>query len=330
MTELEFSIQRLRERRTLVMGIAALMIYFAHVYSYADLGTLGAFFTYANWGVDVFLLVSGFGIGHSIAKCPIARKFYWKRLVRVGVPYLILAVPFYFASDILVADQGDWGLFVLDVSTLSYWLLHRGAWYVSMLVPLYLLVPLVGSFCRRFGAPIVCIVATVLSAAVALFLKAAFTDAGLALNVANVFQRIPSFFTGYLLADRLISGKSRGGVSVKAAVLGSVLALLGWFLSRNTGCTSFMPALVIAFWVSAPQRLPFECFLEKLDKASLESYLLNIYVLALMRDAFGWAGIADYLIVTVISMVVALLLHHALERPLEHLVAMNPVRRTAV
>lgn len=329
MTELEFSIQRLRERRTLVMGIAALMIYFAHVYSYADLGTLGAFFTYANWGVDVFLLVSGFGIGHSIAKCPIARKFYWKRLVRVGVPYLILAVPFYFASDILVADQGDWGLFVLDVSTLSYWLLHRGAWYVSMLVPLYLLVPLVGSFCRRFGAPIVCIVATVLSAAVALFLKAAFTDAGLALNVANVFQRIPSFFTGYLLADRLISGKSRG-VSVKAAVLGSVLALLGWFLSRNTGCTSFMPALVIAFWVSAPQRLPFECFLEKLGKASLESYLLNIYVLALMRDAFGWAGIADYLIVTVISMVVALLLHHALERPLEHLVAMNPVRRTAV
>ena len=122
------------------------------------------------------------------------------------------AVPFYFASDILVANQGDWGLFVLDVSTLSYWLLHRGAWYVAMLVPLYLLVPLVDSFCRRLGAPVVCIVATILSAAAALFLKAAFTDAGLALNVANVFQRIPSFFTGYLLADRLISGKSRGGI----------------------------------------------------------------------------------------------------------------------
>lgn len=126
MTVLEFSIQRLRERRTLVMGVAALMIYFAHVYSYADLGTFGAFFTYANWGVDVFLLVSGFGICHSMAKCPIAREFYWKRLVKVGVPYLVLAVPFYFASDILVAKQSDWGLFVLDVSTLSYWLFHRG------------------------------------------------------------------------------------------------------------------------------------------------------------------------------------------------------------
>ncbi len=59
----------------------------------------------------------------------------------MGVPYLVLAVPFYFASDILVANQGDWGLFVLDVSTLSYWLLHWGAWYVAMLVPLYLFGP---------------------------------------------------------------------------------------------------------------------------------------------------------------------------------------------
>lgn len=108
MTTLEFSIQRLRERRTLVIGIAALMIYFAHAYSYADLGTFGAFFTYANWGVDVFLLVSGFGICYSIAKRPTAREFYWKRLVRVGVPYLVLAVPFCFASDILVANQGNW------------------------------------------------------------------------------------------------------------------------------------------------------------------------------------------------------------------------------
>ncbi len=109
MTVLEFSIQRLRERRTLVMGIAALMIYFAHVYSYADLGTFGAFFTYANWGVDVFLLVSGFGICHSMAKCPIAREFYWKRLVKVGVPYLVLAVPFYFASDTSLPSRATGG-----------------------------------------------------------------------------------------------------------------------------------------------------------------------------------------------------------------------------
>lgn len=247
MTVLEFSIQRLRERRTLVMGIAALMIYFAHVYSYADLGTFGAFFTYANWGVDVFLLVSGFGICHSMAKCPIAREFYWKRLVRVGVPYLVLAVPFYFASDILVAKQGDWGLFVLDVSTLSYWLFHRGAWYVAMLVPLYLLVPPLDGFCRRLGAPVVCIVATVLSAAVALFLKAAFTDAGLALNVANVFQRIPSFFTGYLLADRLISGKSRGGYLSKPLHLGAFShCSAGSSLGTRGARPSFPPLLLLS------------------------------------------------------------------------------------
>lgn len=327
MTALEFNIQRLRERRTLLMGVASLMVYFAHVYSYADPGVLGTLFTFGNWDVDLFLLMSGFGMCYSMAKRPIAHNFYWKRFLRVGVPCLVLAVPFCLLSDVLVANRGDRGLFALDVFTLSYWLLHRGAWYVAMLVPLYLLVPLVGWSCRRYGTPVICVATAVLVAAIALCLKAAFVDTGFALNVANVAQRIPSFFVGYLLADYLITGKSRGGVSVKAATIASVLTLLCWFLTKNTGCTSLLPALVIAFWGSAPQELPFERFLEKLGQASLESYLLNIYVLAFMRDAFGWAGIVDYLVITVISIVAALLVHHALQKPLKRLAAMCPAKR---
>lgn len=212
MTALEFNIQRLRERRTLLMGVASLMVYFAHVYSYADPSVLGTLFTFGNWDVDLFLLMSGFGMCYSMAKRPIAHNFYWKRFLRVGVPCLVLAVPFCLLSDVLVANRGDRGLFALDVFTLSYWLLHRGAWYVAMLVPLYLLVPLVGWSCRRYGTPVICVATAVLVAAIALCLKAAFVDTGFALNVANVAQRIPSFFVGYLLADYLITGKSRGGI----------------------------------------------------------------------------------------------------------------------
>ena len=50
------------------MGVAALMIYFAHFYAYADLGLLNKLFAYGNWGVDVFLLLSGFGMCHSMSK----------------------------------------------------------------------------------------------------------------------------------------------------------------------------------------------------------------------------------------------------------------------
>lgn len=63
----EFSCERLRERRTFVMGVAALMIYFAHFYAYADLGLLNKLFAYGNWGVDVFLLLSGFAC---VIQCP--------------------------------------------------------------------------------------------------------------------------------------------------------------------------------------------------------------------------------------------------------------------
>lgn len=70
------------------MGVAAFMIYFAHFYAYADLGVVNRLFAYGNWGVDVFLLLSGFGICHSMSKSPSDGDFYLKRFVRVGVPYL--------------------------------------------------------------------------------------------------------------------------------------------------------------------------------------------------------------------------------------------------
>lgn len=212
MMALELSCERLRGRRTFVMGVAAFMIYFAHFYAYADLGVVNRLFAYGNWGVDVFLLLSGFGIYHSMSKSPSDGDFYLKRFARVGVPYLFLAIPLYFASDILLARTADWGLFALDVSTLSYWLFHRGAWYVAMLVPLYLLVPYFERLIDRFGAASICVILALFSIIVAFGLRLGFPDFAVAANVSNVAQRLPSFFVGWLLGYRLMTGKTQGGV----------------------------------------------------------------------------------------------------------------------
>lgn len=325
---LEFSCERLRERRTFVMGIAALMIYFAHFYAYADLGLLNKLFAYGNWGVDVFLLSSGFGMRYSMSKSSSSIVFYWKRLVRIGVPYLVLAIPFCFASDILFAQTADWGLFALDVSTLSYWLLHRGAWYVAMLVPLYLLVPSFGRLANRFGAAFVCVISAVFCTLLSLGFKWGFSNSDIVANVVFVIQRLPSFFVGWLLADRLIRGKD-WTVGLWEAILASGVALFVWFLTRNTGCTGFLPAILIAFWVSGFRQLPLEGFFEKLGEASLESYLLNIYMLAFMRDVFGWGGVLGYLAVSVVAISGALLVHRLLESPLRLLVARRLERGVA-
>lgn len=316
----EFNCERLRERRTFVMGVAALMIYFAHFYAYADLGLLNKLFAYGNWGVDVFLLLSGFGMCYSMSKSSSSSGFYWKRFVRIGVPYLIIAIPFCFISDILVAPTADWGMFVLDVSTLSYWLLHRGAWYVAMLVPLYLLVPFFGRLANRLDAAFFCVISAVFCALLSLGFKWSFSDSDIVANVVFVIQRLPSFFVGWLLADRLMRGKDRT-VGLQVAILASGIALFAWFLTGNAGCMGFLPAMIIAFWVLGFRRLPLEDFFEKLGEASLESYLLNIYVLAFMRDVFGWGGVLGYLTVSVVAISGALLVHRLLESPLKLLVA---------
>lgn len=48
-----------------------------------------------------------------------------------------------------------------------------------------------------------------------------------------------------------------------------------------------------------------------------------------MRDAFGWAGIVDYLVVTVMSTVGTLLVRRALQMPLKRPAAMCSANRAA-
>lgn len=101
----------------------------------------------------------------------------------------------------------------------------------------------------------------------------------------------------------------------------SAIAVLAWFLTGNMGCTGFLSAMVIAFWVSGFRQLPFEGFFEKLGEASLESYLFNIFMLAFMRDVFGWPGIFNYLMVSAVAIIGVFLAHRLLKGLLRSLSA---------
>ena len=124
------------------MGFAAILIYFAHVYLYVDLGApWSQLFGMGNLGVDIFFLVSGIGLYCSLGKSetPLT-SWYLKRFIRIGVPFLLISVPYYLIYDFILNSMGL-ERFILDISTLSYWLYHGSAWFVAALVPLYLLTP---------------------------------------------------------------------------------------------------------------------------------------------------------------------------------------------
>lgn len=61
--------------------------------------------------------------------------WYKRRYARILIPYLLISC---FANVLAVASGGkSITVAVLDITTINYWLCHRGAWFIAMLVPLY-------------------------------------------------------------------------------------------------------------------------------------------------------------------------------------------------
>lgn len=63
------------------------------------------------------------------------------------MPYLIIAGAWYAIKYfLLVLDPIS---FLYELSTLSFWIRHKGAWYVAMLIPLYAIYPILYDFIEK-------------------------------------------------------------------------------------------------------------------------------------------------------------------------------------
>ncbi|MGM9739298.1 MAG: acyltransferase family protein [Candidatus Cryptobacteroides sp.] len=92
-------------------------------------------------GVDIFFFLSGFGLFYSLSKphksiC----EWYHKRFLRIVVPYLIIYAPALLL--ICIQNEKPWWYYFYNLSTLSFWFNDGGCWFISVLVPLYLVAPL--------------------------------------------------------------------------------------------------------------------------------------------------------------------------------------------
>lgn len=100
-----------------------------------------------NVGVDVFLLISGIGLYYSLSRADhtdsIGRRigsFYWKRIVRLFVPYLFLAMPYY----LWITNGEGAGKFLLYFTQLAFPLEGLAtSWYIPTTFVFYILFPLI-------------------------------------------------------------------------------------------------------------------------------------------------------------------------------------------
>lgn len=131
--------------RTELMGFGALLVVLCHWSYMLKLGNLPVTRIIEQLGrggatVYLFMFLSGIGLYYSCDKTKrTVWGFYQRRFSRVLIPYLVIMGVWYAIEAVLLRES------VLDFlyhwSTLSYWIEHKGAWFVCALIPIYLLYP---------------------------------------------------------------------------------------------------------------------------------------------------------------------------------------------
>ena len=180
--------------RTELMGIATILILICHgpANGVEVPAIIDGMMRWCGVGVDLFLFLSGVGMYFSLRKRDRLIHWYLHRYTRILLPFLIFAAPYYLFR--LYVDGGGLITFLFNITTISFWTAHEGAWFVAMLLPLYLLTPWIAKMtdsCRNRTIPtiILCLVS------VAGYLIP--TTNEIFKNVQMCLGHVPAFFIGY-------------------------------------------------------------------------------------------------------------------------------------
>lgn len=267
----------LSEYRTQLMGLATIMIIACHApASGVAMPTfLRQILGLGNFGVGVFFFLSGLGCWYSLNKESGGGIFLKRRFIRIMIPYLIIFIPYNILLLFLVEGYSLVDC-LLSLTTVDFWLYHRGAWFVAALIPLYLSTPfffkaISGNY--RWAIAISIIVVLMI---ICMMDLNAHTNNDVIHNIQWVFQRISPFILGMLLAKDCKDGRSISIwwiIAVTAVYLGSrILGLdeLSWLLVPLFIFSSLLICQLAMKSNAINSAITF------MGVISLESYLLNI------------------------------------------------------
>lgn len=289
-----------------------------------------------NIGVDVFVFLSGICLFFSYSKKPKLGQFYYKRFVRVYIPYLIMTLPYiiYF----FVIGEIDLPLMIKTILTVNTWTGEIDPidfWYVSAILVFYLLYPLIFRFIFRENPKgkmpqekaefVRMLILVGISFAVSLIVYYCFIDA-----YNNVLSRMLSRFTVFIVGTyvgKLVKEKKSFH---EAFLIASVIILAGAYplyegnilvgvWSRYYGS---LTGIALVFLLSQFFVLVSEF---KIDRffAFFGPFSFEIYILSIIARKFyygtpwytdGYAFL-HYLIVMVFTVFVAWLVSK-LEKPI--------------
>ena len=138
--------QSIRKNRTFLMGVAITLIMLCHNTIYLQWPHIaagwGVISQIGQCGVDIFLLLSGFGLYFSYSKSPRYWPFLKRRFLRIIPKYLMIVIPY--GIFLCVMGVRAIGEVVWSYSLVSFFATGTLAeWFIAAICVLYLLFPLV-------------------------------------------------------------------------------------------------------------------------------------------------------------------------------------------
>lgn len=201
----------LSKYRSKIMGIATIFIVLCHSTFFFDNALLDDLFNIyvvqlLQFGVDIFLLVSGFGCYYSMKRDPSVWKFYKKRAVRILIPYILAAALMIAYRYFVSGDELKWLLY--GYSLVSFFISgDLTAWFVPAIIVLYILFPLLYKLVNK-SEVLFLIIAFSIAIFTALPLFQGIEHPMIVVNEI-FFTRIPVFLIGILLGKFSINNDSK-------------------------------------------------------------------------------------------------------------------------
>lgn len=233
-------------------------------------------------GVDIFLYLSGIGIYYSLDKNPKLLDFYFRRVKRVFIPYVVLGGLFWIIKDILI-QQVSIEKFFYDFTLLSFWGNgERVFWYISFISILYIVSPLLYKIGKR-GAVVFCILSVVVSIIFYVFCRELFNYTEIAV------LRIPIYLFGFYCGRLCKSEKYVGKEVLYMLILSVPLRIIGGLINFpfERLVNVFYAVFLIFLYITVRLRLIKKARLNiliNIGQLSLELYIVHVAIRNVMGD----------------------------------------------
>lgn len=273
----EFKLGKCSAFRTELMGIATIGILLCHAVGRNVMMPkwLNYLLTVGNQGVDIFLFLSGLGIYYSLHKQEKYNYWCWikRRLVRVLLPYLLISVPLFALSCYL--KHQIFLDFLYRISFIGFWQKQAGDWFVALIIPLYVISPIIGKIIDKSKNRGV----STLLIMVLFFIVG---NIGGTPDIKTVWGniqfttcRVPSFVLGYGLAPSIKSDKTiKMFIPICMIGMWAVLKFIPHLSDMNFDfLIAFGASVLFSNILSVFPKVNVKGFLTFFGKISLESYL---------------------------------------------------------